>query len=148
LSAAHVRGEIQPRAVDWNRVPTRDDLKPDQIFIHRISDPQALKTSYNRKGWDTEVVLQSPSHDGPTAAKPIGFPFNFVPFTQVFSRWGPSVVLRLHVDIVRNKGKLASWPHLEPDPKYELEKHIQMYLAKNEIRGEPVISVFGQFYSD
>jgi hypothetical protein len=52
--------------VDWNTVPTRDDLKPDQIFIHRISDPQALKTSHHRRGWDTEVVLQSPSHDGPT----------------------------------------------------------------------------------
>lgn len=49
---------------------------------------------------------------------------------------------------VRNKGKLASWPHLEPDPKYELEKHIEMYLAKNEIRGEPALAVFGQFYHD
>jgi hypothetical protein len=148
LSRETVRGEIQPRAVNWDAIPVRDDLKSDQIFIHRISDPQALKASYHDNGWDTEVVLQSPSHDGPTAAKAIGFPFNFVPFTQVFSRWGASVVLRLHVDIVRNKGKLASWPHLEPDPRYEPEKHIEMYLAKNEIRGEPVISVFGQFYHD
>jgi hypothetical protein len=134
--------------VNWGTIPVRDDLKFDQIFKHRISDPQALRTSYQRKGWDTEVVLQGPSHDGPTTAKAIGFPFNFVPFTQVFTRWGPSVVLRLHVDIVRNKGKLASWLHLEPDPKYELEKHIQMLLAKNEIRGESVVSVFGQFYHD
>jgi hypothetical protein len=148
LSRESVKAEIQPRTVNWDSVPTRDDLKPHQIFIHRISHPQALKRTYDGQGWDTEVVLQSPSHDGPTAAKPIGFPFNFNPFTQLFSRWGAIVVLRLHVDIVRNKGKLASWPHLEPDPKYELEKHIEMYLAKNEIRGEPVLAVFGQFYHD
>lgn len=61
---------------------------------------------------------------------------------------GASVVLRLHVDIVRNKGKLASWLHLEPDPKYEPEKHIERYLAKNDIRGETVVGVFGQFYHD
>ena len=47
---------------------------------------------------------------------------------------------------VRNKGRLTSWPHLEPDPKYEPEKHIEMRLAKNEIRGEAVVRVFGQFY--
>ena len=47
-----------------------------------------------------------------------------------------------------HRGKLPSWPHLEPDPKYELEKHIEMFLAKNEIRGEPFVGVFGQFYHD
>jgi hypothetical protein len=148
LSKKSVREKIRPRKVKWDTIPVRDDLKLDQIFIHRISDPQALRENYQHNGWDTEVVLQSPSHDGPTTAKPIGFPFNFVPFARDFSRWGPSVVLRLHVDIVRNYGKLVSWPHLEPDPRYEPEKHVEMYLAKNEIRGEAVIDVFGQFYRD
>ena len=148
MSRESVRAEIQPRVVSWGSVPKRDDLKPDQIFIHRIIDPQALKRTYHGEGWDTEVVLQSPSHNGPTTAMQIGFPFNFSPFTELFSRWGRFVVLRLHADIVRTKGRLVSWPHLEPDPKYELEKHIQIFLAKNEIRGEAVVQVFGQFYHD
>jgi len=143
-----VRAEIQPRAVSWDSAPNRDDLPSDQIFIHRISDLQALKKSYQSQAWNTEVILQSPSHKGPTTAKPVGFPFNFTPFTQLFSRWGDVVVLRLHIDVIRYKGRLASWPHAEPDPKYELEKHIEMFIAKNEIRGEPVVSVLGQFYRD
>jgi hypothetical protein len=143
-----VRAEIQPRAVSWDSAPDRDDLPSDQIFIHRISDLQALKKSYQSQGWNTDVILQSPSHKGPTTAKPVGFPFNFTLFTQLFSRWGEVVVLRLHIDVIRYKGRLASWPHAEPDPKYEPEKHIEMFIAKNEIRGEPVVSVLGQFYRD
>lgn len=44
---------------------------------------------------------------------------------------------------VRNKGRLTSWPHLEPDPKYEPEKHIEMYLAKNEI---PCVAIFRVYF--
>lgn len=148
LSRDSVRAEIQPRTIRWDSVPTRDDLPPDQVFVHRISDLQALRKSYQSQGWDTDVILQSPTHDGPTTARPIGFPFNFIPLAQLLARWGEVVVLRLHVDIVRNKGNLASWPHAEPDPKYELEKHIEMFLAGNEIRGEAVVGILGQFYHD
>ena len=142
------RAEIQLREVSWDSAPNRDDLPSDQIFIHRISDLQALKKSYQSQGWNTEVILQSPSHKGPTTAKPVGFPYNFAPMTQLFSRWGEVLVLRLHIDVIRYKGRLASWPHAEPDPKYEPEKHIEMFVAKNEIRGESVVSVLGQFYRD
>ena len=138
---------VESRPIPWVSVPTREDLRPDQIFIHRISEPQAVRNAYHQQGWDTEVILQGP-HEGPTVAKAIGFPFNFGPFAQLFSRWGTSVVLRLHADIVRKNGKLVSWPHLEPDPGYEPGKHVEMYLAKNEIRGEPVLVVLGQFYHD
>lgn len=92
------------------------------------------------------MMLQDPDHQGPTVAKTIGFPFNFPFFRKAFSRWGDSVILRLHADIVKCGDVLASWPHLEPDPRYESEKHLVMYLAKNPLRGADVISIFGKFF--
>ena len=148
MSIESVRAELQPRSVRWDNVPVRDDLRSDQIFIHRIAKPLQVRDSYEKQRWNTDVILQSPTHNGPTTAHPIGFPFNFPSVSQLFSKWGDVVILRLHVDIVRYKGKLASWPHAEPDPKYEPEKHIEMFLAGNEIRGPEVISIFGQFYHD
>ena len=147
-SKESVRAGLQPCKVNWDNVPVRDDLPFDQIFIHRITTPLQLRASYQNQGWNTDVILQSPTHTGPTTAHPIGFPFNFPPFSSLLSKWGGAVVLRLHIDIVRYKGKLASWPHAEPDPKYEPEKHIEMFLAGNEIRGPEVINIFGQFYHD
>ncbi len=148
LSINPASSEIQLRAFEWDIASTNDNLSSDQIFIHRISDLRTLKKSYQDQGWNTDVLLQSPSHKGPTAARPIGFPFNFITFAPPLSRWGNVIVLRLHVDIIYYKEQLASWPHIEPDPKYEPEKHLEMYLASNEIRGEPVVNIFGQFYHD
>jgi len=37
---------------------------------------------------------------------------------------------------------------IPPDPKYEPEKHIEMFLLRNEIRGESIVGILGQFYHD
>jgi hypothetical protein len=52
------------------------------------------------------------------------------------------------VDLYRYHGKIVSWPHTELDPMYEPEKHWEMFVANNELRGAMVISFFGLFYYD
>ena len=142
------REEIRARSTSWDSLPERTALRSDEIFIHRLSRLPDIKKAYEAQGWDVTVILQSPTHIGPTAAKPIGFPYNFPEQRVLLSRWGNQVVLRLHVDLYRYYGRIVSWPHAEPDPKYEPEKHWEMFLANNELRGPMVTSIFGLFYHD
>ena len=142
------RGEIQARTVSWETLPERSVLRSDEIFIHRLIRLPDVKKAYETQGWDTGVILQSPTHIGPTAARPIGFPYNSPEYRVPLSRWGDRVVLRLHVDLCRYYGKIVSWPHLEPDPGYEPDKHWEMFLAESELRGPMVLSIFGLFYHE
>jgi hypothetical protein len=148
LSAEVRREDIQPRTINWDNLLERSDLRSDEVFIHRLTRLPDIRKRYEALGWDTTVILQNPTHKGPTAAKPIGFPYNFPEHRVPLSRWGGQVVLRLHVDLCRYYGKIVSWPHAEPDAKYEPEKHWEMFLAKNELRGPTVLSIFGLFYSE
>jgi hypothetical protein len=142
------RGEIQPRTINWDNLPEKSDLRSDQIFIHRLTRLLDIRKRYEDLGWDTTVILQDPRHNGPTTAKPIGFPYNFPEHRTQLSRWGVQVVLRIHVDLCRYHGKIVSWPHAEPDAKYEPEKHLEMFAAKNELRGPMVLGIFGLFYGE
>jgi hypothetical protein len=148
LYAETSREQIQPRTISWDNLPERSDLRQDEIFIHRLTRLPDIRKAYESLGWNTTVILQSPSHKGPTTAKPVGFPYNFPQDRVLLSRWGAEVVLRLHVDLCRYYGKIVSWPHTEPDPKYELEKHVEMFFAKNELRGPVILGIFGLFYHD
>jgi hypothetical protein len=143
------REDIQSRTINWDNLPDcRTDIPPDEIFIHRLTRLTDIRKRYEALGWDTTVILQDPNHRGPTTAKPIGFPYNFPEYRVQLTRWGDQVVLRLHVDLCRYYGKIVSWPHAEPDAKYEPEKHLEMYLAQNELRGPMVLSIFGLFYGE
>ena len=147
--AGEIRREtIQSRTISWDSLPERSDVRSDEIFIHRLSRLLEIKKAYETLGWNTTVILQNPTHKGPTTAKPIGFPYNFPADRISLSRWGNQIVLRLHVDLCRYYGKIVSWPHAEPDPKYEPEKHWEMFLAKNELRGPMILSIFGLFYNE
>ena len=148
LSGEIRREEIRALTIGWENLPERSDLRSDEIFIHRLTRLPDIKKAYETQGWVTTVILQSPTHKGPTTAKPIGFPYNFPQYRVPLSRWGNEVVLRLHVDLCRFYGKIVSWPHAEPDPKYEPEKHSEMFLSKNELRGPVILSVFGLFYHE
>ena len=139
---------IQPRTIGWDNLPERSDLRSDEIFIHRLTRLPDIRKTYEALEWNTTAILQNPTHKGPTTAKPVGFPHNFPEYRVPLSRWGDEVVLRLHVDLCRYLGKIVSWPHTEPDPKYEPEKHWEMFLAKNELRGPMVLSIFGLFYNE
>ena len=140
--------DIEARSISWGSLPERTDLRTDEIFIHRLTNLNAIKKAYEAQGWNVTVILQSASHNGPTTAKPIGFPYNFPAHLQSLSRWGNQVILRLHVDLCRFRGKIVSHPHAEPDPKYEPEKHLEMFLARNELRGPTILGIFGLFYHD
>jgi hypothetical protein len=142
------REEIQARTINWDNLPERSDLRSDEIFIHRLNRLPDIRKRYEDLGWNTTVILQDPRHKGPTTAKPIGFPYNFPEHQVPLSRWGSQVVLRLHVDLCRYYGKIVSWPHAEPDAKYETEKHFEMFLAQNELRGPIILSIFGLFYHE
>jgi len=142
------REEIRTRAISWDNVPDRSALRSDEIFIHRLTRLPDIRKAYETQGWDTVVILQSPTHISPTATKPIGFPYNFPEYRVPLSRWDDQVVLRLHVDLYRYYGKIVSWPHAEPDPKYEPEKHWKMFIANNELRGPVVFAIFGLFYHE
>jgi len=148
LSGEFRRETVQPQTINWDRLPERSDLKSDEIFIHRLQRLPDIKKTYEALGWNTTVILQNPTHQGPTTAKPIGFLYNFPENRVLLSRWGDETVLRLHVDLCRFYGRIVSWPHVEPDPKYEPEKHLEMFLAKNELRGPVILSIFGLFYSE
>lgn len=142
------REEIQARTISWETLPERSALRSDEIFIHRLTRLPDVEKAYETQGWDTTLIVQSPTHVGPTAAKPIGFPYNFPHHRVPLSRWSDQVVLRLHVDVCRYYGKIVSWPHLEPDPKYEPEKHWEMFIANNELRGPMTLDIFGLFYHE
>ena len=142
------REEIRVRTISWETLPERSALKSDEIFVHRLTRLPDVKKTYETQGWDTTVILQSPTHIGPTAAKPIGFPYNFPEYRVPLSRWSDRVVLRLHVDLCRYYGKVVSWAHLEPDPEYDPEKHWETFLANNELRGPMTLSIFGLFYRE
>ena len=139
---------IQQQTIRWDSLPERSGLKSDEIFIHRLTRLPDVKKTYEALGWNTTVILQNPTHEGPTTAKPIGFPYNFPEHRIQLSRWGDQIVLRLHVDLCRYYGKIVSWPHAEPDPKYEPEKHLEMFLIKNELRGPMILGIFGLFYNE
>lgn len=143
-----LREEIRARTISWDNLPERSDLRSDEIFIHRLIRLPDVEKAYEAQGWNVTVILQSPTHTGPAAAKPIGFPYNFPHYRVPLSRWGEQVVLRLHVDLYRYYGKIVSWSHAEPDPKYEPEKHWEMFLAKNELRGPMILSIFGSFFHE
>ena len=148
LLLAIPREEIRARSISWNTLSERSALRSDEIFIHKLTRLLDIKKAYEAQGWDTTGILQSPTHVGPTVAKPIGFPYNFPEYRVPLSRWSDRIVLRLHADVCRYYGKIVSWPHLEPDPRYEPEKHWEMFLANNELRGPVVISIFALFYHE
>jgi len=142
------REDIQTRNIRWDSCPDKLDLKTDEIFIHRLSKLPDVRKSYEEHQWETTAILQSSAHDSPATMKPIGFPYNFPENRIPLSRWGDQTVLRLHVDVCRHYGRIVSWPHIEPDPKYEPEKHSQSYRLRNELRGPMVLNIFGLFYHD
>lgn len=122
-------------------------LKEEDVVLHRNLTLAQLQALYDKKGFNTRVILQTP-RDNPVAAKSIGFPFNFTDFPELMT-WNHSknsLVLRLHVDIIRwDGGVLASNPHVEPDPRFHKIEHIQCALRAGETRGKPAVAILRRF---
>ena len=142
------REDIQPRTIRWDSCPDKPDLRSDEVFIHRLSRLPEIRKSYEDHGWECTVILQTSSHDCPTAVKSVGFSYNFPEDRIPLSRWGDQTILRLHVDVCRYYGRVVSWPHIEPDPKYEPEKHWETHRQGSELRGPLTLNIFGLFYQD
>ena len=138
---------VFPLPVRWDTVPERTDLPGTDVFVHEnLGNAFLLRKQYVSEGWKTNVVLQGTSHKGPTTSIAIGHPKEWPDQSRELSRWGTDVILRLHVDICRIQGKLASCPHIEPDPEYNLKEHLDMYRKSNEIRGPIALQILREFF--
>ena len=125
--------------------PIPDWALPDDCFIHNTKSLGSVKAEYERRCFDTSVILQSHTHEEPTCAKAIGFPFNF-PRRESLSRWGGYVVLRLHIGLYRDaSGYIVSIPHLEPDPAYCPLEHLDMFTKEDAIEGVEAVSFLKAF---
>jgi hypothetical protein len=143
-----VTRDIRHWWIRWDSVPERTDLHTTDVFVHQsLGNPFLLRRQYMSEGWNTYVVLQDITHKGPTTAIAIGYPKEWASQSSQLSRWGADVILRLHVDICRINGKLASYPHVEPDPEYNPKEHLEMYQKKNEIRGDLALQIFREFFT-
>jgi hypothetical protein len=136
------------RWVRWDDISEMTDLKSTDVFLHEnLSNAFLLRKQYLSEGWNTYVILQDITHNGPTAAIAIGYPKEWPNHLSELSKWGADVILRLHVDICGINGRLASYPHVEPDPEYNPKEHLEMYQKKNEIRGALALQIFREFFT-
>jgi len=134
--------------VRWDKIPERTDLQSTDVFVHEnLGNAFLLRKQYMSEGWNTYVIMQDITHKGPTTAIAIGYPKEWSNHSSELSKWGTEVILRLHVDICRINGKLASYPHVEPDPEYNPKEHLEMYQKKNEIRGALALQIFREFFT-
>ena len=107
---------------------------------------KSLHKFYNRIGFDTDVLTQSHAHEEPTAARPIGFPFNFE--YEDFYRWGERAILRLHVSFYYMGKYAVAVPHVEPDPMYNPLEHITMYQSGDAVMGIEATKTLRHFTED
>ena len=143
-----INKNITHRWVRWDTIPERTDLQSTDVFVHEnLGNAFLLRKQYMSEGWNTYVILQDITHKGPTTAIAIGYPKEWSNHFSELSKWGADVILRLHVDICRINGKLASYPHVEPDPEYNPKEHLEMYQKKNEIRGALALQIFREFFT-
>lgn len=134
---------VNPR---WWNAPQRSNLNNEDIFVHPETDLANLRRHYESVGWNTFVILQDVTHDGPTAAHRAGFPALYPQDQIELARWGDDVILRLHIDVYSYNGRLVSAPHVEPDPVTNMAEHLAMYENHDEIRGPLAVSMFTNFY--
>jgi hypothetical protein len=133
--------------IRWNSVPEKTDLKDTDILDHgNMRSPFLLRKQYMSQGWETYVILQDATHNGPTTAIAIGSPEEWADASSDLSKWGKDVILRLHVDVCSFQGKLVSQPHVEPDPEYNAKEHLYMYRKKDEIRGAVAVQLLRAFF--
>lgn len=134
---------VNPR---WSSAPERTNLNTDDIFMHSEKDLASLRGHYESLGWNTLVILQDVTHEGPTAAHRAGFPALYPQDQIELARWGDDVILRLHIDVYWYEGILVSAPHVEPDPVTNPAEHWAMYENHDEIRGPLAVNIFKRFF--
>lgn len=134
---------VYPR---WSSAPQRSNLNVQDVYVHSEADLGSLRYRYSSLGWDTFVILQDVTHDGPTAAHRSGFPRMYPEDEIELARWGDDVVLRTHVDVCWFHRKLVSVPHVEPDPACNPREHLAMYENHDEIRGSLAVKIFKRFF--
>ena len=134
---------INPR---WSSAPEKTNLNTNDIFMHSETDLADLRGHYESLGWNTLVILQDVTHEGPTAAHRAGFPALYPQDQLELARWGDDVILRLHIDVYWHDGILVSAPHVEPDPVTNPAEHWAMYENHDEIRGSLAVNIFKRLY--
>ena len=139
-------GHIRHWWIRWDRIPEKPNVNTIDVLLHNVTNPFLLRKQYLSQGWNTTVILQDVTHDGPTTAIAIGYPKDWPDAFDEISKWGESVILRLHVDVFMLQGKLASQPHIEPDPEYNAKEHLDMWRKKNETRGSIAVQILQEFF--
>jgi hypothetical protein len=139
-------GNIRHWWIRWDRVPEKTNVNTTDILFHDVTNPFLLRKQYLSQGWNTAVIMQDATHDGPTTAMAIGYPKEWPNAASELSKWGDNVILRLHVDVCTLQGKLVSQPHVEPDPEYNAKEHLDMWRKKNEIRGSLAVQILQEFF--
>jgi hypothetical protein len=89
--------------------------------------------------FDTEIVLESHTHEGPTAAIPIGYHWLWRNHPS-FRRWGKAP-LRLHLEVFKSAAYCIIVPHVEPDPAPDPLGHIKSVEDCSAIVGEEAVDV-------
>jgi hypothetical protein len=119
-------------------------LNRDDYVLHGLKELDQLQKVYEDNGFETKWILQDPfGHKSPTAACPIGFPFNLpIPSARVqlrrFNRW----ICRIHVEIANVDNCLVSVPHIEPDPAFHKIAHIwDTYIKKRVVMGKEAVRI-------
>jgi hypothetical protein len=141
-----VVGQIRHWWIRWDRVPEKPNVNAADVLLHDVTNPFLLRKQYLSQGWNTTVILQDATHDGPTTAMAIGYPKEWPNALGELSKWGENVILRLHVDICMFQHKLVSQPHVEPDPEYNTKEHLDMWRKKDEIRGSLAVQILQEFF--
>jgi hypothetical protein len=134
---------INPR---WSSAPERTNLNTRDIFVHSETSLPDLRGHYESLGWNTLVLLQDVTHEGPSAAHRAGFAALYPQDQTELARWGDDAILRLHIDVYWYEGMLVSAPHVEPDPVTNPAEHLAMYENHDEIRGSLAVNLFKRFF--
>jgi len=139
-------GYVRHWWIRWDRVPEKPNVNTVDVLLHDVTNPFLLRKQYLSQGWNTTVILQDVTHDGPTTAMAIGYPKEWPNALGELSKWGENVILRLHVDVCMFQGKLVGQPHVEPDPEYNAKEHLDMWRKKDEIRGSLAVQILQEFF--
>lgn len=122
--------------VDWSKAPASPKDAVGLLYPPPLIE---IRSHFEQLGFDVEVLLQSHSHKEPTAAKAIGFYWNWPTYPEL-QRWG-NCVLRVHIGIYCVGDNPYAVPHLEPDALLAPREHMDMVRKKNDIRGQAAVEV-------